>query len=170
MEQSVQRTPVLRRLLLGSAALVLLLVALPAHAARADAPVSDLSIRRISGARRAKACQTFSETYQVENLGPDPAHNVVVTTGMMDQFDPVSVDGTPGSTSQPFDLAPGDVRTVVAYFKVTAFVPGEARLGRISASVHSEVYPDIALDPVPENNDTGFSLRLIGRQQLTCTR
>jgi hypothetical protein len=131
-------------------------------------PVSDLKIERVSGAKKAHACDIFKETYRVTNLGPDPATWVRVSIGGMDQFDFVSVDRTSGSVSEPFDLAVGESRLVVAYFQVTAYVPGESKIGWISADTGSDIWPDIAYDPAMDNNGTGMPIRMVGKPVMSC--
>ncbi len=133
-------------------------------------PVSDLSIVRVSGPKRAHACQIFREAYRVTNLGPDPATRVQVSIGGGDQFGFISVNGVPGNLSAPFNLAAGQSKTIVAYFKVVAFVPGETRDGFISATIGSDIYPDVTFDPNPNNNAAGTSVWLVGQPSEGCTR
>jgi hypothetical protein len=131
-------------------------------------PVSDLKIVRVSGPKKAHACQVFKETYRVTNLGPDKATNVSVSLGGGDQFSGVSVNGVPAGEPYYFELAAGQTKTIVAYFKVVAFVPGETRDAFISASASSDIYPEIAIDPNPDNNTAGTSIWLVGKPKLTC--
>lgn len=131
-------------------------------------PVSDLKIERVSGAKKAHACEIFKETYRITNLGPDPATRVTVSIGGADQFDFVSVDRTSGSFSQPFDMAVGESRLVVAYFQVTAYVPGESKTGWISADIHSDIWPEVAYDPSTDNNGAGMEIRMVGKPVMSC--
>ena len=131
-------------------------------------PVSNLKIKRIYGPTQARACQTFKETYWITNLGPDPATDVRVNIGGMDHFNFVSVDGVSGSSSEPFDLAVGESRKVVTYFKVVAYVPGEIPVGWISASIGSDPWPDIAYDPNMANNEIGTPIQMVGEPVMTC--
>jgi hypothetical protein len=131
-------------------------------------PVSNLKIKRIYGPTEARACQTFKETYWITNMGPDPATDVRVTIGGMDHFDFVSVDGAPGSSSDPFHLAVGESRKVITYYKVTAYVPGESKIGWISATIGSDPWPDLAYDPNLANNDVPTPIVLLGEPVLRC--
>jgi hypothetical protein len=131
-------------------------------------PVSDLKIERVSGAKKAHACEIFKETYRITNLGPDPATWVRVSIGGMDHFDFVRVDGARGSVGEPFDLAVGESRLVVAYFQVTAYVPGELKIGWISASVGSDLWPDIAYDPAANNSEASMPIRMVGKPVMSC--
>jgi hypothetical protein len=131
-------------------------------------PVSNLKIKRIYGPTQARACQTFKETYWITNMGPDPATDVRVSIGGMDHFNFVSVDGVSGSISDPFDLAVGESRKVITYFKVVAYVPGEIKTGWISASIGSDPWPDLAYDPNMANNEAATSIRMVGEPVMTC--
>lgn len=131
-------------------------------------PVSNLKIKRIYGPTQARACQTFKETYWITNMGPDPATDVRVSIGGMDHFDFVSVDGVSGSISDPFDLAVGESRKVITYFKVVAYVPGEIEVGWISASIGSDPWPDIAYDPNVANNNAATPIQMVGEPVMTC--
>jgi hypothetical protein len=131
-------------------------------------PVSDLQIERVSGAKKAHACEIIKETYRITNLGPDPATRVTVTIGGTDHFDFVSVDRTSGSSSAPFDMAVGESRLVVAYFQVTAYVPGESKIGWISAGIGSDIWPDVAYDPAQDNNQAGMEIRMVGKPVASC--
>jgi hypothetical protein len=131
-------------------------------------PVSNLKIERVSGVKKAHACEIFKEVYRIKNLGPDPATMVTVRIGGMDQFDFVSVDGVSGSTTEPFDLAVGESRKVIAYFQVTAYVPGESDTGWISAEIMSDPWPDLAYDPKMSNNQVGTEIRMLGEPVMSC--
>ena len=133
-------------------------------------PVSDLKVTRISGPKKAHACQTFKETYRITNLGPDPATRVTVGIGGGDQFEGVSLNGVPGNLTAPFNLAVGQTMTIVAYFKVVAFGFGESRDGFIGATIGSDIYPDVAIDPNPNNNVAGTSIWLVGPPSDGCPR
>ena len=127
-------------------------------------PVSDLSIQRVRGATVARACHWFSETYRIKNHGPDTATHVGVYAGGTDQFDPAGGTWYAG----PFRLAPGQSRLITIHFKVTAFVPGESRQGRVNARVASDVHPNIAIDPHGNNDWTERLVLLVGRPALSC--
>jgi hypothetical protein len=131
-------------------------------------PVSNLKIERVYGPKKAHACEVFKESYRIKNMGPDPATHVTVTIGGTDHFDLVSVDGVSGSSTGPFDLAVGETRKVIAYFKVTAYVPGESETGWISATIGSDPWPDLAFDPVMKNNEAGTELRMVGEPVMSC--
>ena len=133
-----------------------------------NVPVSDLSVKRIVGATHARACKVFSETWRVTNLGPDPAKRVVLYSGVTDQLDPYHADGTSGGASDPFDLQPGESRLVKMYFKVVAFVPGESREARVSATVSSDVYPDIAIDLNSANNWVENIVWMVAQPRTSC--
>jgi hypothetical protein len=131
-------------------------------------PVSNLKIERVYGTNQAHACEIFKESYRVTNLGPDPATNVRVQIGGMDQFDFVSVDGVSGSSSDYFNLAVGESRKVITYYQVTAYVPGESDTGWISAEVMSDIWPDIAYDPKMTNNQVGAEIQMLGEPVMSC--
>ncbi|MGE5072065.1 MAG: hypothetical protein ACM3MF_01440 [Anaerolineae bacterium] len=131
-------------------------------------PQTDISITRLSGATKAKACQIFSETYRVTNNGPDWAQNVVISAGGTDQFDVISTDRTPGRFSGGFSLNAGESRDIVVYIQVTAYVPGESRMGWISADVTNDLYPELSLDRDTTNNSVGTQIRMISKPVMTC--
>jgi hypothetical protein len=131
-------------------------------------PVSDLQIERVSGAKKAHACEIIKETYRITNLGPDPATRVTVTIGGTDHFDFVSVDRMSGSSSDTFDMAVGESRLVVAYFQVTAYVPGESKTGWISGNIGSDPWPDLAYDPATDNNQAATQIRMVGKPVMSC--
>ncbi len=131
-------------------------------------PVSDLSIRVVSAPHTARACEVFKVIYRVRNLGPNRAENVVVGVGGTDQFDVIRVNGVAGSLSKPRRLAAGQSMLVTATYKVTAFVLGESRDGRIGATVSSDVYPNIAIDPNLNNNVKETRIWLVGKQRMSC--
>jgi hypothetical protein len=131
-------------------------------------PVSNLKIQRVHGPRKAHACEVFKELYRVTNLGPDPATDVTVGIGGTDHFDFVSVDGVSGGSSEPFDLAVGESRKIIAYFKVTGYVPGESNTGRISATIGSDPWPDLAYDPKMANNQARTEIQMVGEPVMSC--
>jgi len=51
---------------------------------------------------------------------------------------------------------------------VTAFVPGETRTGRFLVGANSEPFPEFSIDPNPEDNFAGASVRLISRRVMSC--
>ncbi len=180
-----------RRCLSFSLLLVLVLAALPASAVHASAPptvldqsfitlggsgsaisatvpVSDLSVTRKRGAKSATACREFFEIYTITNNGPDTAEHVVLGIGITDQFDLVSLKSFPGGESGPFTLKPGESMDIKAVIKVTAFVPGESREGRVSARVFMDSAPGTTLDPNSANDFTESLVWLHGRQVMTC--
>ncbi len=119
-----------------------------------NVPASDLSVTRKAGVKRSHACATFSEMYTIRNNGPDTATHVVLGIGLTDQFDVVSVKSVVGGKAGPYTLKPGQSMDIRATIKVTAFVPGESREGRVSAHVFMDAWPDLMIDPVSSNNDT----------------
>jgi len=125
-------------------------------------PISDLAIKLVSAPKHAKACEVFEVTFKVKNLGPDTARNVFVGIGLTDQFDVVSVPPAPVS------LSAGKSMLVTELIKVTAFVPGESREGTISGTASSDVYPDIMIDPNPDNNVISTTIKFISEPRLTC--
>ena len=82
--------------------------------------------------------------------------------GITDQFDTVGILGAPDY------LGVGETATVKAVIKVTAFVPGESRSGWVSAGAVSEPYPDTSIDPNPDNNNSGSTIKLISKQVMSC--
>ena len=134
---------------------------IPAQAARAqDITTSDLAVSLVSAPKHAKACEVFEVTFTVTNLGPDPATDFFVSLVISDQFDIV------GILEAPESLDVGETATITVAVKVTAFVPGETRTGRVLASATFE--PDASIDPDPENNFAGATIRLISRPVLSC--
>jgi hypothetical protein len=131
-------------------------------------PVSDLEIEWVSGAKKAHACEIFKETYRITNLGPDAATWVRVSVGGSDHFNFVSVDRMSGNTSDYFNLAVGESRLVVAYVQVTGYVPGETKMGWVSADTGSDPWPDIAYDPAMDNNHTSKPIRMVGKPVMSC--
>jgi uncharacterized protein DUF11 len=167
---SIQRV-LLGRVLACAVILALLAASFPAQGVKAVAPTSDLELSWVSGARHAKACQTFDVTYRVRNLGPDTAEHVMLGMGLTDQFDMVSLNGVPSGTGAmvpDVTLAPGESVLVSGQVKVTAFVPQESREGLVTAHVWSEVYPGIAIDPNEENNYNFRLVRLISKPAESC--
>ena len=136
----------------------------PAQPARAqvNSTTSDLVVQLVSMPKHAKACQNFEITFTVTNLGPDPASHIYVGVGITDQFDTV------GIMNAPDILAAGETATVKAVIKVTAFVPGESRTGWVSANAVSDPYPDMSIDPNPDNNSSGRTIQLISKQVISC--
>jgi hypothetical protein len=131
-------------------------------------PISDLSVTRTRGANKATACRQFSEIYTVKNNGPDAAEHVTLTVGGTDQFDTLSVNDIPGSSAGPFTLAPGQSVQIKAVIKVTAFVPGESREGRIGAQVFMDSWPDFTIDPNAENDRAENIVWLQGMPRTSC--
>jgi hypothetical protein len=136
----------------------------PAQTARAEGvtTTSDLVVQLISIPKHAKACQDFEITFSVTNLGPDPASHINVGVGITDQFDTV------GIMRAPDYLAVGETATVKAVIKVTAFVPGESRIGWVAPGAVSDPYPDTSIDPNPDNNSSGTTIKLISKQVMSC--
>jgi hypothetical protein len=124
---------------------------------------SDLAISLVSAPpKHAKACDTFEATYSITSLGPDNAVNVSVFLNVPDQFQVINVSG------MPVNLAVGERATVTAVIKVVAFVPGESREAWVRATVGSDIYPDVSVDPNPANNEVFKAVKLISKQVLTC--
>ena len=152
--------------LLFSAILFVVLTVSMAPAQRVHAEgittTSDLVVNLVSIPKHAKACQTFEVTFTVTNLGPDSVSHLTVGVGITDQFDPV------GALSAPDSLAAGATITVTAVIKVTAFVPGESRNGRVSVGAGSDPFPDSSIDPNPENNNVERTVKLISNRVMSC--
>jgi hypothetical protein len=133
-------------------------------------PISDISVTRVRGADRATACREFTEIYKVTNNGPDSAEHVEVWVGGTDQFDTVSINGVADRMIGPFTLAAGQSLQVKAIIKVTGFVPGESREGRVGAQVFLESWPDFTIDPLADNDRAENIVWLLGRHVMTCRR
>jgi hypothetical protein len=131
-------------------------------------PVSDLTVKRVRGADKASACRQFSEIYTITNNGPDTAEHVLLHPGITDQFDLVSLGAFPNGGSGPFRLAPGESIQFKAVFKVTAFVPGESREGRVSATAFNDSWPDYTIDPNPGNDTIENIVWLQGQPRTGC--
>lgn len=136
----------------------------PAQIAQADSitTTSDLRVRIVSMPREVKACQTFRATFSVKNLGPDPASNLYMLVLLADPFELVALRGAPAS------LRVGQTVTFSATIKVVAFVPGEPRKTWIGIDGMSDPYPNISVDPNPENNPKFRNIRLVGKPRLSC--
>lgn len=136
----------------------------PAQAVHADGitTTSDLEVKVISSPKTAKACQTFRARFSVKNLGPDPATHLYVTTWLPDQLELVSLTGAPES------LAVGQTVRFSAVIKVVAFVPGETREAWVGTYAMSDPYPDISIDPNPDNDWVSKPLKLVSEPVEVC--
>lgn len=140
---------------------VLIVSLIPIQAVRAqDTTTSDLAVSLVSVPKHAKACQVFEVTFTVTNLGPDPADDFFVSLVISDHFDIV------GILEAPESLEVGETATISVAVKVTAFVPGETRTGRVLASATFE--PEASIDPDLDNNFASGAIRLISRPVLSC--
>ncbi len=133
-----------------------------------NVPVHDLSVTFNGGAKHAKSCQVFDEYVTVRNDGPDAASNVLLHINITDQFDLVSITALDGSPWPAAQLAAGESRALKVTLKTTAFGPGETRDGRFSATVVSEVWPSIELDPNAANDAYFGFVRLIAKPRDGC--
>jgi hypothetical protein len=138
---------------------VLTISIIPVQTARAQTTTSDLVVRLVSVPKHAKACEVFQVTFTVTNLGPDPADDLFVSLVLSDHFDLVDILNAPES------LGAGETATITAFVKVTAFVPGETRTGRLLASATSA---EFSSDPNPEDNFAVATVRLISRRVMSC--
>ncbi|HSB01666.1 MAG TPA: hypothetical protein VLE49_13530 [Anaerolineales bacterium] len=136
----------------------------PAQTARADAitTTSDLKVRIISMPKEVKACQTFRATFSVKNLGPDPASHLYIMVRLPDPFELVRLRGAPES------LRVGQTVTFSAVIKVVAFVPGEPRKTWLGIDAMSDPYPDLSIDPNPDNNPVFRNIRMVSKPVLSC--
>jgi hypothetical protein len=123
---------------------------------------SDLAIKHVSGPKSAKACETFTETYTITNLGPDFARNVNVGVIVPDAFDVTEMQGV------PVNLEVGESATITAVIKVVAFVPTESRKWRLTAGIYSEIYPDTNVDVDLNNNEVSNPITLTGKHRMLC--
>ncbi len=133
-----------------------------------NVPVHDLSVTFDGGAKHSKACQVFDEFFTVRNDGPDAASNVLLHINITDQFDLVSITALDGSPWPAAQLAAGESRALKVTLKTTAFVPGESRDGRFTATAISEVWPAIELDPNAANDAYFGSVRLVSKGRDSC--
>ena len=153
----------LHGLVIAALIAVLTISMTPVPTARAQTTTtSDLVVRLLSVPKHAKACDVFKVTFTVTNLGPDPADPINVSLALSDHFDLV------GILQAPEALGAGETAIISVFIRVTAFVPGETRTGRLLAGATSEPYPDISIDPNPEDNFAGASVRLISRRVMSC--
>jgi hypothetical protein len=136
----------------------------PAQTARADAitTTSDLKVRIISMPKEVKACQTFKVTFSVKNLGPDPASHLYIMVRLPDPFELVVLRGAPES------LSVGQTVKFSADIKVVAFVPGEPRKTWLGIDAMSDPYPDISIDPNPDNNPVFKNIRMVSKPRQGC--
>lgn len=123
---------------------------------------SDLAISLVSIPKHAKACSTFNVVYTITNYGPDDASGVYVQMYIPDPFSVIGMEGVPD------ELAVGESATVTATIQVVAFVPGESRSAWVGAGVFSDAYPNVSIDPNPDNDSVFTSMRLISKPVLTC--
>jgi hypothetical protein len=151
--------------LLFSAALIAVLTMgmAPAQTARADVmtSTSDLIVTLVSIPKDVRDCEVFEATYTVTNLGPDPATGLFVSVSIPDAFDYTDILGAPNS------LAVGETATFTVIFQVVDFghsykVQGNYRKLWAAVTVISDPYPDISLDPNPENNRVESQIKIIG--------
>ena len=152
------------RLFTMSVLVAVLMGIAPAQSADADGlmTISDLKVKVISSPKTAKACQTFKVKFSVKNLGPDPATHLYVATWLPDQLELVSLMGAPES------LAVGQTVRFSAVIKVVAFVPGETREAWVGTYAMSDPYPDISIDPNPDNDWVSKPLRLVSEPVEVC--
>ncbi len=136
----------------------------PAQTVHADTvtTMSDLKVRIVSMPKHVRACQTFKATFSVKNLGPDPASHLYMLVMLPDPFEVVALRGAPKS------LKVGQTVTFSAVIKVVAFVPGEPRKTWIGINTISDPYPNISIDPNPENNPVFRNIRMISNPVLVC--
>jgi hypothetical protein len=136
----------------------------PAQTVRADGitTTSDIKVRIVSMPKRVRACQTFKATFSVKNLGPDPASHLYIMVMLPDPFEVVVLKGAPTS------LKVGQTVTFSADIKVVAFVPGEPRQAWIGINAMSDPYPDISIDPNPDNNPVTRNIRLVSDPVEAC--
>jgi|SRR5215216_1786357 len=158
----MKKQTVAKRLhLVFSAALIALLAMsiAPAQTARAQeiTSTSDLVVSVVSIPKHGKACETYEATYTVTNLGPDPATNVNVGFSIPDQLEYFDVQG------EPTYLGVGETVTVTVVIEV--LYVDEYRNGWVTAIVYSAPYPDISIDPNPENNRIETPFKIIGSNQ-----
>ena len=130
--------------------------------AQATSSTSDLAVRVLSMPKSAKACQTLQATFSVKNLGPDRASHLYITTWLPDQLDLVNLNGAPES------LAVGQTVTFSARIKVVAFVPGETRQAWVGVYAMSDPYPNVSIDPNPDNDRASKPLKLTGKPVMIC--
>jgi hypothetical protein len=130
-------------------------------------PISDLTVTRTMGANKATACRQFSEIYKVTNNGPDTAEKVGLYIGLTDHFDIVSLTSWPGGKTGTFTLAPGQSMQFKAVIKVTAFVPGESREARVSATAINDS-SGFTIDPNPDNNWIENIVWMQGQPRISC--
>lgn len=124
---------------------------------------SDLAISLVSIPKHAKACSTFNAVYTITNYGPDEVSGVYVQIYIPDPFEVINMEGVPD------ELAVGESATVSVTIKVVAFVPGESRSAWVGADIFSDVYPEISVDPNPDNDSMFTPVRLISKPVLSCS-
>lgn len=160
--QNVTKNLTMLLIVLLAAALTLSMVPAPVVYAEGMTTTSDLAVKILSSPKAIRACQTFKARLSVTNLGPDPASHLYVTTWLPDQLELISLTGAPES------LAVGQTVKFTAIIKVVAFVPGESREAWVGTYALSDPYPDISIDPNPDNDWISKPLKLKGNPVASC--
>lgn len=121
---------------------------------------ADLTITSSTDTKKAKLDDDVVYTVTVTNQGPEAATNVELDLGMHDQFNPVSLTCSEGSTGgrncTVLTLAAGSSFTAVLVANVCCFPKGETRQAHLYAHVHCDN------DPNDTNNYTDAVIRITG--------
>jgi uncharacterized repeat protein (TIGR01451 family) len=159
-----------RRLGLAGVAVVVALVAMtavPLATAQAQTAASaDLAVamRWIGdGTPRAKVGETASFAVTVTNRGPDTAAHTLLSIGLPDQLNFVSLTcSDPAACTLPgLDLPPGATVTATLVVQVCCFPGGTSRNAAVRALVNSQP-PEPTPDPDASNNIATVVVRIVG--------
>ena len=158
-----------RRLGLVGVAVVVALIpmtAVPLATAQAQPATSaDLAVtmRWIGdGTPRAKVGETASFAITVTNRGPDTAVNTLLSIGLPDQLNPISLTcSDPAACGSGLDLPPAATVTATLVVQVCCFPQGTPRQAPVRALVNSQP-PEPTPDPDASNNIATVVVRIVG--------
>jgi len=157
------------RLGLAGVAVVVALVPMavvPLATAQAQTASADLAVTMQflgGGTPRAKVGEPVSFAIAVTNRGPDTAVNTLLSIGLPDQLNGISLTcSDPAACTPPgLDLPPGATVTATLVVQVCCFPKGTPRQTAVRALVNSQP-PDPTPDPDASNNIATVVVRIVG--------
>jgi len=158
-----------RRLGLAGVAIVAAMIAMtaaPLATAQAQPAASaDLAVtmRWIGGGTpKAKVGEFASFAITVTNRGPDTAVATVLSIGLPDQLNPISLTcSDPAACGSGLDLPPAATVSATLVEQVCCFPQGTSRQAPVSALVNSQP-PEPTPDPDASNNIATVVVRIVG--------